>query len=112
MARTKKSRTMRGKLGKTGSKEQMKEQKKALKSKGVSKFHSNKSKLRKEQAQKKLVRLGLVEEAEAVAQAPRPRRFTFVPKQTEEDVIVQEKSKVESNELSVDDLMDAFTELD
>lgn len=111
MARTKKSRTMRGKLGKTGSKEQMKEQKKALKSKEVSKFHSKKNKLRKEQAQKKLVRLGLAPETEEVVQATRPRRFTFVPKQTEE-VIVEEKSKEESNELSVDDLMDAFTELD
>ena len=112
MARTKKSRTMRGKLGKTGSKEQMKEQKKAHKSKEVSKFHSKKNKLRKEQAQKKLVRLGLAPEVEEAAAAPRPRRFTFVPKQTEADIIPQEKTVEESNELSVNDLMDAFTELD
>ncbi|KJZ12491.1 MAG: hypothetical protein ACPGUE_01620 [Marinomonas sp.] len=112
MARTKKSRTMRGKLGKTGSKEQMKEQKKALKSKGVSKFHSKKNKLRKEQAQKKLVRLGLAPEVEEAVQAPRPRRFTYVPKKTEQETPVQEKSNEESNELSVNDLMDAFTELE
>jgi hypothetical protein len=53
MARVKKSRSMRGKLGKTGSKEMMKEQNKARKASSTRRFVTKKAKERKEQAHKK-----------------------------------------------------------
>jgi len=109
MARTKKSRTMRGKLGKTGSKEQMKEQKKAQKSKSIRRFQTKKSNQRKDQAQKKLERLGLAPAVEEAVNPPRARRFTFVSKTVEKE----EEQVIEtaiSNELSMSDLVDAFTE--
>lgn len=108
MARTKKSRTMRGKLGKTGSKEQLKEQRKAQKSKTLRRFEAKKKNQRKEQAQRKLERLGLAPPQEEVAVPVRPRRFTFMPK--DETLEVETTEQVESNELTVSDLMDAFSE--
>ncbi|NVK75515.1 MAG: hypothetical protein HWE24_18745 [Oceanospirillaceae bacterium] len=117
MARVKKSRSMRGKLGKTGSKEMMKEQNKARKSSSTRRFVTKKSKERKEQAQKKLERLGLLPEKEVEVSPVRPRRFVFV-KPADEKV---EQAKLEamensdsiendSEELSVDELLSAFTE--
>ncbi|MFT2112412.1 hypothetical protein [Marinomonas sp. 2405UD68-3] len=111
MARSKKTRTMRGKLGKTGTKEMMKEQRKAQKSKELRRFHVKKSQLRKEQAQKKLARLGLLPEVEDKAPAQRPRRFTYVPPVMEkesENIESQEESNTE--ELTTNDLMNAFSE--
>jgi len=111
MARSKKTRTMRGKLGKTGTKEMMKEQRKAQKSKEPRRFHVKKSQLRKDQAQKKLVRLGLLPEADDKKPVQRPRRFTYVPpvvEQAPEDIVVQEENNTE--ELTTNDLMNAFSE--
>ncbi|TBR42202.1 hypothetical protein CBF23_007925 [Marinomonas agarivorans] len=113
MARTKKSRTMRGKLGKTGSKEQMKEQRKAQKSKTLRRFQVKKSNQRKEQAQKKLHRLGLAVETKEEEVAPRARRFVFPTKQetaksNERESTAQINS--ETTELSTSELLDAFTE--
>lgn len=114
MARAKKSRTMRGKLGKTGSKEQMKEQKKAQKSKDVRRFQVKKANQRKEQAQKKLERLGLATEEKQETPVTRARRFTYVPKaeQIAEDNagVLAQQDDAESNDLSTSDLLDAFTE--
>jgi hypothetical protein len=110
MARSKKTRTMRGKLGKTGSKEMMKEQKKAQKSKEPRRFHTKKAQLRKEQAQKKLARLGLLPEVAESAAPVRPRRFTFVAPKTETVEAVIVAVEEQSEDLSVNDLMDAFTE--
>ncbi len=110
MARSKKTRTMRGKLGKTGTKEMMKEQRKAQKSKEPSRYHVKKSQLRKEQAHKKLERLGLLPEVEETTVAARPRRFTYVPPVVEKapEEVVQEKNNTE--ELTTNDLMSAFSE--
>ncbi|GAB3475884.1 hypothetical protein [Marinomonas epiphytica] len=117
MARLKKSRTMRGKLGKTGSKEMMKEQNKARKSSSLRKFAAKKAKTRKEQAHRKLERLGLLPEQEQEAAPVRPRRFVFEApkKETEENKQpVQStsttKQSSESDELTMDDLLSAFTE--
>ncbi len=102
---------MRGKLGKTGTKEMMKEQRKAQKSKEPRRFHVKKSQLRKEQAQKKLSRLGLLPDVADAKPAVRPRRFTYVAPVTEvavEAVIAQEESSTE--ELTTNDLMNAFSE--
>ncbi|WP_191603447.1 hypothetical protein [Marinomonas algicola] len=111
MARSKKTRTMRGKLGKTGTKEMMKEQRKAQKSKEPRRFHVKKSQLRKEQAQKKLSRLGLLPDVAEAKPAIRPRRFTFVAPATEvtvEEALAQDDSSTE--ELTTNDLMNAFSE--
>lgn len=115
MARVKKSRSMRGKLGKTGSKEMMKEQNKARKASSTRRFVTKKSKERKEQAHKKLERLGLLPEKDAGAAPVRPRRFVFVKpvdEKAEEAKIEKESNNVDtdSEELSVDELLSAFTE--
>lgn len=110
MARIKKTRTMRGKLGKTGTKEMMKEQKKAQKSKEVRRFHSKKVKLRKEQAQKKLARLGLLPEVVEVKPVQRARRFIYVAPIVANEAQPALAAKIETTELTVDDLMSAFTE--
>lgn len=110
MARLKKSRSMRGKLGvKTGSKEMMKEQKKARKSKEISRFQVKKAKQRKDQAHKKLSRLGLLPEDVIVAPEPRPRRFTMPVK---EAPVQKAKAPVASDNdsLSTQELLDAFAE--
>lgn len=117
MARTKKSRTMRGKLGKTGSKEMMKEQNKARKASSVRRFATKKAKARKEQAHKKLERLGLLPEKEEAPVATRPRRFVFVKPVDEEQKAKQADSKAqqsginsETETLSTDELLSAFSE--
>lgn len=115
MARVKKSRSMRGKLGKTGSKEMMKEQNKARKDSPTRRFVVKKSKQRKEQAHKKLERLGLLPETEVAQPAQRPRRFVFEKPQEEraEDknaVKTNASLNTESEDLSVDELLSAFTE--
>ena len=115
MARSKKTRTMRGKLGKTGSKEMLKQQRKALKSKEERRFHSKKTKLRKEQAQKKMSRLGLLPAEAETKPAPRARRFTFVPPVVEQVEDIKDDRldlDTDSAELSVNELMFAFTESD
>jgi hypothetical protein len=115
MARVKKSRSMRGKLGKTGSKEMMKEQNKARKASSTRRFVTKKAKERKEQAHKKLERLGLLPEKEVVAAPVRPRRFVFVKPVDEK--AEQAKTEAQSKELdtggddlSLDELLSAFTE--
>ncbi|MBJ7556899.1 hypothetical protein [Marinomonas spartinae] len=115
MARTKKSRSMRGKLGKTGSKEMMKEQNKARKASSTRRFVVKKSKERKEQAHRKLERLGLLPEQEAPQPATRPRRFVFVkPQEAKQDEPVKTVNasgiNSDTEELTVDELLSAFTE--
>lgn len=115
MARTKKSRSMRGKLGKTGSKEMMKEQNKARKSSSTRRFKVKKSKERKEQANKKLDRLGLLPVKEAAQAVARPRRFVFVkPKEEKEPEFIKPTLtsgiNQETEDLSVDELLSAFSE--
>ncbi|MBU1296032.1 MULTISPECIES: hypothetical protein [Marinomonas] len=115
MARVKKSRSMRGKLGKTGSKEMMKEQNKARKSSPTRRFVTKKSKERKEQAHKKLERLGLLPEKEAGAAPVRPRRFVFVKPVDEKAEQAEAMENVnnidtDSEDLSLDELLSAFTE--
>ena len=115
MARVKKSRSMRGKLGKTGSKEMMKEQNKARKSSSTRRFVTKKAKERKEQAHKKLDRLGLLPEKEAGAAPVRPRRFVFVKPVDEkaeqaETLDLTANVDAESEDLSLDELLSAFTE--
>lgn len=118
MARTKKSRTMRGKLGKTGSKEMMKEQNKARKASSVRRFATKKAKARKEQAHKKLERLGLLPEKEEATVATRPRRFVFVKPVDEEQEakkaaalkIKQQGIDPDTETLSTDELLSAFSE--
>ena len=51
MSRLKKSRSMKGKLSKTGTKEMLKEQKKARKAASPSRFDAKKAKQRKEQSE-------------------------------------------------------------
>lgn len=113
MARVKKSRSMRGKLGKTGSKEMMKEQNKARKASSPRRFAAKKAKQRKDQAHKKLERLGLLPEKEEAQQPVRPRRFVYVKPESEKqqddkvsDVVVNS----DNEDLSVDELLSAFTE--
>ncbi|WP_067219708.1 hypothetical protein ACPUEK_12500 [Marinomonas gallaica] len=108
MARVKKSRSLKGKLGKTGTKEMHKEQKKARKAANPTRFDAKKEKQRKEQAKKKLERLGLLPEPEAVQQKVRPKRFTFTPKVDETAKKVD--TKVSEEDTVVNDLLDAFTE--
>ena len=115
MARVKKSRSMRGKLGKTGSKEMMKEQNKARKASSTRRFVTKKSKERKEQAQKKLERLGLLPEKEAEVAPVRPRRFVYVKPVDEkaEQAKAEEKANnidSDSEDLSLDELLSAFSE--
>ncbi|MCW4627541.1 MULTISPECIES: hypothetical protein [Marinomonas] len=115
MARVKKSRSMRGKLGKTGSKEMMKEQNKARKASPTRRFVTKKAKERKEQAHKKLERLGLLPEKEVAAAPARPRRFVFVKPVDEkaEQTKMQAQSNnidKDSEDLSLDELLSAFTE--
>ncbi|AWY00706.1 hypothetical protein A8139_12515 [Marinomonas primoryensis] len=117
MARAKKSRSMRGKLGKTGSKEQMKEQNKARKASSTRRFATKKSKERKEQAHKKLDRLGLLPEKDAAPAAGRPRRFVFVKPVDEAAEQAKAEAMAKSNDidtdsedLSLDELLSAFTE--
>lgn len=116
MARVKKSRSMRGKLGKTGSKEMMKEQNKARKSSSTRRFVTKKSKERKEQAHKKLERLGLLPEKESGALAVRPRRFVFVKPVAEKteleeaEALENASTESDSEDLSLDELLSAFTE--
>ncbi|TDO99989.1 hypothetical protein DFP79_1008 [Marinomonas balearica] len=115
MARVKKSRSMKSRLGrdaKTGSKEMLKEQNKARKASKPNKFQTKKSKERKEQAHKKLVRLGLAPKEEAASQAPRPRRFTMPVREEDKVAKVEVEVKEDSNELIANDLLDAFTETD
>ena len=113
MARLKKSRSMRGKLGKTGSKEAMKEQKKARKASASRRFVTKKAKERKEQAYKKLERLGLLPEKEEAIAPARPRRFVFVKPKKIEDVSEHDENSKDATDLpepSVDDLISEFTE--
>ncbi|BFM48320.1 hypothetical protein [Marinomonas sp. THO17] len=113
MARVKKSRSMRGKLGKTGSKEMMKEQNKARKASSVRRFTTKKAKQRKEQAHKKLERLGLLPEKEEAVQTVRPRRFVFVKPDSEkpqDNKAFNTAIDSDSEDLSVDELLSAFTE--
>ncbi len=117
MARVKKSRSMRGKLGKTGSKEAMKEQNKARKASSTRRFTTKKSKERKEQAHKKLERLGLLPEKEEASTPVRPRRFVYVkPVDEKEEQAKKDAEKLvngvntESQNLSTDELLFAFTE--
>lgn len=107
MARVKKSRSMKGKLGQTGTKEMHKEQKKARKAASPSRFDAKKEKQRKEQAKRKLERLGLLPEPEEVQQKVRPKRFTFTPK-VEETVTVE--SQASEQDSIKNDLLDALTE--
>ncbi|WP_067099579.1 hypothetical protein [Marinomonas atlantica] len=109
MARVKKSRSMKGKLGQTGTKEMHKEQKKARKAANPTRFDAKKEKQRKEQAKKKLERLGLLPEPEAVQQKVRPKRFTFTPK-VDETAKKVDTNKVNEEDTVVNDLLDAFTE--
>ena len=117
MARVKKSRSMRGKLGKTGSKETMKEQNKARKASSTRRFPTKKAKERKEQAHKKLERLGLLPEKDELKAPVRPRRFVYVkPIDEKEEQIKKDAEKMkngintESEDLSTDELLFAFTE--
>jgi hypothetical protein len=113
MARVKKSRSMRGKLGKTGSKEMMKEQNKARKASPTRRFVTKKAKERKEQAHKKLERLGLLPEKEVETASVRPRRFVFVKPVDEKAEQTKTQSNnidTESDDLSLDELLSAFTE--
>ncbi|RBP84780.1 hypothetical protein EBI01_03610 [Marinomonas rhizomae] len=115
MARVKKSRSMRGKLGKTGSKEMMKEQNKARKSSSTRRFVTKKSKERKEQAHKKLERLGLLPEKEAESAPVRPRRFVFVKpvsEKADEAEVMEESDNIDTDneDMSLDELLSAFTE--
>ncbi|MCB5160363.1 hypothetical protein [Marinomonas algarum] len=115
MARAKKSRSMRGKLGKTGSKELMKEQNKARKASSTRRFVTKKSKERKDQAHKKLERLGLLPVKEEGAAPTRPRRFVFVKPaddtaQQAEAMDAVSTTEAESEDLSLDELLSAFTE--
>ena len=121
MARVKKSRSMRGKLGKTGSKETMKEQNKARKSSSTRRFVTKKSKERKEQAHKKLDRLGLLPEKQEVGPVERPRRFVYVKPVDENEEQAKKIAAAEaaalakginpdSEELSVDEVLSAFSE--
>lgn len=116
MARVKKSRSMRGKLGKTGSKEMMKEQNKARKASKTRRFVTKKTKERKEQAHKKLDRLGLLPEKDTTPVSGRPRRFVFVKpvdaseEKAKADALENTNSDFDSDELSLDELLSAFTE--
>jgi hypothetical protein len=119
MARVKKSRSMRGKLGKTGSKEAMKEQNKARKASSTRRFATKKAKERKEQAHKKLDRLGLLPAKEETGSVVRPRRFVFVkPVDEKEEQAKKEAEAIkltngintETEDLSVDELLSAFNE--
>lgn len=115
MARMKKSRSMRGKLAKTGTKEMMKEQNKARKASSPRRFEAKKAKQRKEQAHKKLERLGLLPEPEVEEIMPRPRRFVYVkPEEQNQKQAKKQTPEInkESEELSLDELLDAFTEKD
>lgn len=112
MSRSKKSRSLKGKLSKTGTKEMLKEQKKARKAASPSRFDAKKAKQRKEQSQRKLERLGLAPDAASEAPKVRPKRFTFTPKvdaqqatQAPAEVVDQDDIEISSNEL-----LDAFTE--
>ncbi|MFT2099710.1 hypothetical protein ACMUMQ_15365 [Marinomonas sp. 2405UD66-6] len=119
MARVKKSRSMRGKLGKTGSKEMMKEQNKARKASATRRFATKKAKERKEQAHKKLERLGLLPAKEEAAPAVRPRRFVFVKPVDEKEEKAKKEAEAmklsnginpDTEELSVNELLSAFSE--
>ncbi|MDP5055901.1 MAG: hypothetical protein NWP51_03470 [Marinomonas hwangdonensis] len=116
MARVKKSRSMRGKLGKTGSKEMMKEQNKARKASKTRRFVTKKAKERKEQAHKKLERLGLLPEKDATPVTGRPRRFVFVKPVDESEEKAKAEGLVDTNldsdsdDLSLDELLSAFAE--
>ena len=108
MARVKKSRTLKGKLGKTGSKEQLKEQRKAQKAATPRAFTAKKAKQRKLQAVRKLERLGLAKPEESKVAAPRPRRFVY-----EAPVIAGEVSDIDDQvtiEVTANDLLSALTE--
>lgn len=108
MSRLKKSRSMKGKLGKTGTKEMLKEQKKARKAATPSRFDAKKAKQRKDQAQRKLERLGILPEKEVEQPKVRPKRFTFTPKVEESTNSSVEQTKSEDSVKN--DLLDAFTE--
>lgn len=108
MSRVKKSRSMKGKLGKTGTKEMLKEQKKARKAASPSRFDAKKAKQRKDQAHRKLERLGLLPEKEAEQPKVRPKRFTFTPKVEESANTKVEQAKSEDSVKN--DLLDALTE--
>lgn len=112
MSRLKKSRSLKGKLSKTGTKEMLKEQKKARKAASPSRFDAKKAKQRKEQAQRKLERLGLAPEATPEAPAVRPKRFTYTPKAGEKQTTPSQSAAATQDdvELSKNELLDAFTE--
>ena len=112
MSRSKKTRSLKGKLGKTGTKEMMKEQKKARKAATPSRFDAKKTKQRKLQASRKLDRLGLSKEPEAVEQKVRPKRFTFTQPVKEADSLTNSDSQsvADSDELTKEDLLAALTE--
>lgn len=110
MSRLKKSRTLKGKLGKTGTKEMLKEQKKARKAATPSKFLAKKAKQRKDQAARKLERLGLAPEPVAAQQKVRPKRFIFTPKTEGSEVTQQQYDSEMSSEVSANDLLNALTE--
>ncbi|CUB03560.1 hypothetical protein [Marinomonas fungiae] len=108
MSRVKKSRSMKGKLGKTGTKEMLKEQKKARKAASPSKFDAKKAKQRKDQAHRKLERLGLLPEKESEQPKVRPKRFTFTPKV--EDSVSAKVEQAKSEDSIKNDLLNALTE--
>lgn len=113
MSRLKKSRSLKGKLSKTGTKEMLKEQKKARKAASPSRFDAKKAKQRKEQSQRKLERLGIAPEATPEVSKVRPKRFTFTPKV--DQVPAKEATETAStaqddHTLSDNELLDAFTE--
>ncbi|RDL45959.1 hypothetical protein DN730_02640 [Marinomonas piezotolerans] len=111
MSRSKKSRSLKGKLAKTGTKEMMKEQKKARKAASpTSRFDAKKIKQRKEQALRKLERQGLLPEPEAPEPKVRPKRFTFTPKPSEIKAKSSTSSVKDSEELTQEELLDALTE--
>jgi hypothetical protein len=92
----------------------MKEQNKARKASSTRRFATKKSKERKEQSHKKLERLGLLPPKSEAGPAVRPRRFVFVKpvneKEEQEKALAEQANNTESEDLSVDELLSAFTE--
>lgn len=110
MSRSKKTRSLKGKLGKTGTKEMMKEQKKARKAATPSRFDAKKVKQRKLQAQRKLERLGIAPEAEAPVTVVRPKRFTFSPVKPTQSAESSTVESLDNEKPSKEDLLAALTE--
>ncbi len=110
MSRSKKSRSLKGKLGKTGTKEMMKEQKKARKAASPSRFDAKKVKQRKVQAQRKLERLGMAPEAEVPVAKVRPKRFTFTTAKPSQEAELSKAESQDNEQLSKEELLAALTE--